>query len=60
MIHNKQRIEILGRSLAIIEASVDIKGYPEDSIFKIKSNFLLTNEYQNLIIVPVIGLSIAS
>ena len=54
MMHNKQGIEIPGRTLARIEASADIRGYPKDQTFEVKSNFLLTNEHPNLIIVPMI------
>ena len=53
MIHNKQGIEIPGRSLAMIKASTDTRKFQKDQIFEVKPNFLLTNEHQNLIIVPI-------
>ena len=53
MIHNKQGIEIPGRSLAMIKTSTDTRKFQKDQIFEVKPNFLLTNEYPNLIIVPM-------
>ena len=51
MIHNKQGIEIPGRSLAMIEASTDTRKFQKDQIFEV--SLLLTNEQPNLIIVPM-------
>ena len=53
MIHNKQGIEIPGRSLAMIRAFTDTKKFQESQIFEVKPNFLLTNEQPNLVIVPM-------
>ena len=53
MIHNKQGIEIPGRSMAMIKISIDTREYPKDQVFEVKPNFLLNNEYPNLIIVPM-------
>ena len=53
MIHNKQGIEIPGRSLAMIKASIDTRKFQENQIFEVKPNFLLTNEQPNLVIVPM-------
>ena len=53
MIHNRQGIEIPGRSLAIIKASTDTREFQKDQVFEVRPNFLLTNEHPNLIIVPM-------
>ena len=52
MIHNRQGIEILERSLIMIKASIDTRECSKDQVFEVKPNFLLTNEHPNLIIVP--------
>ena len=54
MIHNRQGINILGRSLAMVNASIDTGKLLKDQVFEVKPNFLLTNEHPNLIIVPVL------
>ena len=53
MIHNKQGIEIPGRSLAMIRASTDTRKFQKNQIFEVRPNFLLTNEQPNLVIVPM-------
>ena len=53
MIHNKQGIEIPGRSWAMIKASTDKGNSKKIKFFEVRPNFLLTNEYPNLIIVPM-------
>ena len=53
MIHNRQGIEIPGRSLAMIKASTDTREFQKDQVFEVRPNFLLTNEHPNLIIVPM-------
>ena len=53
MIHNKQGVEIPGRSMVIIKTSIDTRECPKDHISEVKPNFLLTNEHPNLIIVPM-------
>ena len=52
MIHNRQGIEIPERSLIMIKTSIDTRECSKDQVSEVKSNFLLTNEYPNLIIVP--------
>ena len=53
MIHNKQGVEIPGRSMAIIKTSIDTRECPKDQVSEGKPNFLLTSEHPNLIIVPM-------
>ena len=53
MIHNKQGIEIPGRSLAMIKASTDTREFQKDQVFEVRPNFLLTNEHPNLKIAPM-------
>ena len=53
MIHNKQGVEILERSLIMIKTSIDTRKCPKDQVFEVKPNFLLTNEHPNLIIIPM-------
>ena len=54
MIHNRQGIDIPGRSLAMANASIDTRKLLKDQVFEVKPNFLLTNEHPNLIVVPMI------
>ena len=54
MIHNRQGIDIPGRSLATVNASIDTEKLLKDQVFKVKPNFLLTNEHPNLIVVPIL------
>ena len=54
MIHNRQGIEIPGRSLVMIKAFTDTREFQKDQVFEVRPNFLLTNEHPNLIIVPMI------
>ena len=54
MMHNRQGINIPGRSLAIVNASMDTGELLKDQVFEIKPNFLLTNEHPNLVVVPML------
>ena len=54
MIHNKQGLTIPGRRLAIINASIDIDKSMNDQMFEVMPNFLLTNEYPNLVMIPML------
>ena len=54
IIHNRQGINIPGRSLAMVNASMDTGKLLRNQIFGVKPNFLLTNEHPNLVIVPVL------
>ena len=54
MIHNKQGITISGRRLAIINVSIDIDKSMNDQMFEVRPNFLLTNEYPNLVMIPML------
>ena len=53
MIHNKQGLTIPGR-LAIINVSIDIDKSMNDQMFEVRPNFLLTNEYPNLVMIPML------
>ena len=44
MIHDRQGIDIPGRSLAMVNASKDTGKLLKDQVFEVKPNFLLTNE----------------
>ena len=54
MIHNRQGINIPGRSLAMVNASMDTGKLLGDQVFEVKPNFLLTNEHPNLVVVPML------
>ena len=54
MIHNRQGINILGRSLAMVNASMDAGELLKDQVFEVKPNFLLTNEHPNFVVVPML------
>ena len=54
MIHNRQGIDIPGRSLAMVNASIDTRKLLKDQVFEVKPNFLLTNEHPNLVVVPML------
>ena len=54
MIHNRQGINIPGRSLTMVNASIDTGELLKDQVFEVKPNFLLTNENPNLIVVPML------
>ena len=54
MIHNKQGLIIPGRRLAIINVSIDIDKSMNDQVFEVRPNFLLTNEYPNLVMIPML------
>ena len=54
MIHNKQGLTIPGRRLAITNVSIDIDKSMNDQMFEVRPNFLLTNEYPNLVMIPML------
>ena len=54
MIHNRQGIDIPGRSLAMVNASMDTGKLLKDQVFEVRPNFLLTNEHPNLVVVPML------
>ena len=54
MIHNRQGIDIPGRSLAMVNASIATGKLLEDQVFEVKPNSVLTNEHPNLIVVPML------
>ena len=54
MIHNRQGINIPGRSLVMVNASMGIGELLKDQVFEVKPNFLLINEHPNLVVVPML------
>ena len=54
IIHNRQGINIPGRSLAVVSVLLDTKALQENQVYEVKSNLLLTNEYPNLVILPML------
>ena len=54
MIHNRQGINIPGRSLTMVNVSINPGELLKDQVFEVKPNFLLTNEHPNLIVVPML------
>ena len=46
MIHNRQGIDIPGRSLTMVNASIDTRKLLKDQVFEVKPNFLLTKNIQ--------------
>ena len=54
MIHNRQGIYIPGRSLAVISVTSDAETLQENQVYEVKPNLLLTNEYPNLVILPML------
>ena len=56
MIHNRQGINILGRNLAVVSVLLDFKALQENQVYEVKPNILLTNEYPNLIVLPMLHL----
>ena len=54
MTYNRQEIDIPGRSLAMVNASIDTRKLLKDQVFEVKPNFSLTNEHPNLIVVPML------
>ena len=54
MIYNKQGITVPGRKLAVIKVSIKIDEAMNGQMFKVKTNFLLTNEHPNLVIMPML------
>ena len=54
MIHNRQGINIPGRNLIKVNASIGTGELLKDQVFEVKSNFLLTNEHPNLVVVPML------
>ena len=51
MILNGQGINIPGRGLTMVNASINTGELLKDQVFEVKPNFLLTNEHPNLIVV---------
>ena len=54
MIHNRQGIHIPGRNLAMVSVMIDTKTLQENQVYEVKPNLLLTNEYPNLVILPML------
>ena len=54
MIHNRQGINIQGRCLTMVNASIHTGELLKDQVFEVKPNFLLTNGHPNLIVVPML------
>ena len=54
MIHNRQGINIPGRNLTMVNASIDTGELLKDQVFEVKPNLLLTNEHLILIVVPML------
>ena len=54
MIYNKQGITVPGRRLAVIKVSIEMNETMDGQMFKVKPNFLLTNEHPNLVIMPML------
>ena len=54
MIHNRQGIHIPGRNLAMVSVTFDTKTLQENQVYEVKPNLLLTNEYPNLVVLPML------
>ena len=54
MIHNRQRIYIPGRNLAMVSVTFDTKTLQGNQVYEVKPNLLLTNEHPNLVILPML------
>ena len=54
MIHNRQGIHIPGRNLAMVSVTFDTKTLQENQVYEVKPNILLTNEYPNLVVLPML------
>ena len=53
-IYTKNHIDIPGRTLAVLNVTVDIRKEHCDTSFNVQANRLLINEYPNLIAIPTI------
>ena len=53
-IYIKHEVNIPVRTLAILEIGVDIQRKDLDKLYDIQPNYLLTNEYPNLVIIPTL------
>ena len=56
MVHNRQGINIPGRSLALVSVLFNPKTLQENQMYEIKPNTLLTNEHPNLVVLPMLHL----
>ena len=54
MINDKQGIIVPGRKLALIKGSIEMDETMDGQMFEVKPKFLLTNEYPNLVIMPML------
>ena len=54
MIYNRQGIYIPGRNLAMVGVTFDTKTLKENQVYEVKPNLLLTNEYPNLVVLPML------
>ena len=54
MIHNRQGIHIPGRNLAMVSVMIDTKTLQEIQVYEVKPKLLLTNEYPNLVVLPML------
>ena len=54
MIHNRQGIHIPGKNLAMVSVMIDTKTLQENQVYEVKPNLLLTNEYPNLVVLPML------
>ena len=54
MIHNRQGIYIPGRNLAMVSVTFETKTLQENQVYQVKPNLLLTNEYPNLVVLPML------
>ena len=54
MIYNKQGVTVPGRKLAVIKVCIEIDKTMNGQMFEVKPKFLLTNEYPNLVIMPML------
>ena len=52
--NSKQGITIPGRKLAVIVASIEIEETMNGQMFEVKPNFPLTDEHQNLVVMPML------
>ena len=56
-IYIKHEVSIPVRMLVILDVEVDIQRKDLDQLYDIQPNYLLTNEYPYLVIIPTIGVS---
>ena len=53
-IYIKNKINIPVRTLVILDVEVDIQRKDLDQLYNIQPNYLLTNEYPNLVIISTV------